>query len=223
MPATDGPYPVTPVRHSRWPTSNARPGRGGATVVFWLLLAMGLATFAPCVLLPQWRQYQALSVAEQMAQHRLDVLRSRIDKEQRLLDALRSDPAVVARFAQRDLGYRRPYEQVVKVSAATTTAAPSTTFGPWAGPIPARRDSRSLLPHGKGFPSSNGARRDSRTSLHMRPMQPPPVIAAVLSYLPDYNYDRVFCADDTRPMLMGLSVALLAVAFVLFRPRRVEP
>jgi hypothetical protein len=56
----------------------------------------------------------------------------------------------------------------------------------------------------------------------MRPVQPPPVIARALSYLPDYNYDRIFCEEDTRPFVMGLSVALISVAFGLFTRRRAE-
>ena len=77
--------------------------RGGTRAVFWLLVLMGLATFTPCVLLPQWRQYETLCMAEQSAQHRLEVLQGRIETERRTLEALRSDPAVVARSGGESL------------------------------------------------------------------------------------------------------------------------
>ena len=54
-------------------SSKQRPKQSGAAV-FWLLMLMGLATFAPCIILPQWRQYQALDMAAQIEQHHLDVL-----------------------------------------------------------------------------------------------------------------------------------------------------
>ncbi|MFQ5590968.1 MAG: septum formation initiator family protein [Phycisphaerae bacterium] len=163
------------------PAVAAAPASG--KLVFWLLALMGVSTFVPCVLLPQWRQYQALSVAEQTAQHRLDVLHGRIEQETRLLEALRSDPAVVARFARRDLGFHRANERVVRFSAPLVPAARADRFTP-------------------------------------SPVAPPPVLARLASYLPDYNYDAVFCEDDTRPIIMALSLGLIAAAYVLLGRRR---
>ena len=204
MAATDGPYPATPTRYPEGVVLPSCPGRAGATVVFWVLVLMGLSTFAPCVLVPQWRQYQALCLAEQTAEHRLDLLRSRVEKERRLLEALRSDPAVVARLAQRDLGFRRPYEQVIRVAVPANPAEPPTM------PV-SPRCSATL----GGSPGCSAA----SCGWHARPVQPPPMIARALSYLPNYNYDRIFCEDDTRPILMGLSVALIVAAFGLFNRR----
>ncbi len=198
MPAADGPVVEIPTRHPLGVGLRSCPPRGGATVVFWLLVLMGLATFTPCVLLPQWRQYQNLRSAEQTAQHRLDVLRTRVAQQERLLEALHSDPAVVARFAQRDLGFRRPLERVIPVSVPATAAAPPTI------PAPHRCSAASC-------------------GWHMQPVQPPPVIARALSYLPDYNYNRIFCDDDTRPILMGSSVAIIALAFALYSRRLSGP
>jgi len=101
-----------------FPTGNRQsaignPPRGG--LVFWTLILMGLSTFAPCVILPEWRDYQASRVAEQREQHRLDQLRRTVERERRQLEAVQNDPAVVARIAQRDLGFRRVDSTAVAV------------------------------------------------------------------------------------------------------------
>ena len=207
MPATDGLLLATPMRHPTKATLPAHPGRGGSGVVFWLLVLMGLSTFAPCVLLPQWRQYQAVHMVEQVAQHRLDMLNSRVGKERRLLDALRSDPVVVARLAQRDLGFRRPYEQVIPVAVPAASTMPSTLgLKHRCTTAPCRQPGCSATPCG----------------WRSKPLPPPPMLARALSYLPDYDYDRIFCEADTRSIVMGLSLALITVAFGLFTRRRVE-
>ncbi len=182
------------------------PNRGGARVVYWLLVLMGLATFAPCVLLPQWRQYETLCMAEQLAEHRLEVLQGRIEAERRTLEALRSDPAVVARFAQRDLGFRRPFEQVIRVAASASPAATP------AIPVPHRCSVTQFEPDRYGV---------SPCGWRVQRPQPPALIARALSYLPNYDYDAIFCKDDTRPIVMGLSLSLIGVAFVLFSRHRV--
>ncbi len=89
------------------------PSRGG--LVFWMLMAMGLGTFTPCVLLPEWREYQAMHAAEQAEQHRLDRMREVVERERHLLEAMQSDPAVIARVAQRDLRFYRPGDTTVAV------------------------------------------------------------------------------------------------------------
>lgn len=88
----------------------------GASFVFWLLVLMALAVFAPCVLLPEWRQYQAIRLAEQAQEHRVEALRRAVGHERRVLDAMTSDPGVIARLAQRELQFRRPDERFVPVS-----------------------------------------------------------------------------------------------------------
>lgn len=89
----------------------------GNGLVFWILVLMAVGAFTPCVLLPEWRTYQALRTAEQAQQHRLDTLQSVVDRDRRLYEAMRSDPAVIARAAQRTLRFRRPGEVSVLLSA----------------------------------------------------------------------------------------------------------
>lgn len=154
--------------------------RGGA--VFWLLVVMGLGAFALCVLVPEWAQYKALEALEQAARHKLDRLERQVEDQQRLLEAMRSDPAVVARFAQRDLRFRRADERVVRVAA----------------PIPAEPREPTFFPE---------------------PVSPPRVVEWVTARLPDCDYEAVFCGEDTRTMLLGMSLGLIGLAVCLFGRR----
>ena len=174
------------------PTSPAPAAPCGGGVVFWLLVLMGLSTFAPCVILPEWRAYEALVIASQAEQHRVDALQRVVDREHRHLKALRSDQAVIDRLAQRELRFRRVGERAVRVSP------------------PEEDDIRASL---------IGASSAADTLFVPEPVSPPTVIARLGSFLPDYDYEAVFCDDETRPIIMCMSVALICVAFGLFRPR----
>ena len=157
---------------------------GGA--VYWLLVLMGLSTFAPCVILPEWRDYEQLRFAEQAQRHELSALEKRVEDKRRMLDAMRSDPAVIGRFAQRDLSFRRIGERVVHVSVpseASTHMATSAPFTP-------------------------------------EPVHPPAFLQPVLARLPNLDYDAVFCDDETRLIIMVMSVSLIGIAFGLFSGRR---
>lgn len=151
-------------------------GRG---FVFWMLTIMGVAVLAPCVLLPEWRTYEQILETEAAYQERTDALRADLEREQRLLEALRTDPGVVARLAQRDLGFRRTDERAVEVFALTDDGQPHTATTAAPDATPAWLD-RLLAP------------------------------------LPDLDYDRVFCDDESRPALIAMSVMVLATAFTLF-------
>ncbi len=106
---------------------------GGSPLVFWGLLALALAGFLPCVLLPVWREYQAVALAAQVEEQRVEVMRRHVDQQRRALDALREDPAVVARLAQRELAYVRPGQSEVPVpGVARVVAAPATPLTPGA-------------------------------------------------------------------------------------------
>ena len=124
----------------------------GGRLVFWMLILLGFCTLTPCVLLPEWRQYQALQQAQQVQQHRVDELQRKIAQEQRLLTALSSDPNVVGRLAQREYRYRRVGDQLIPVSPATPDAAEQAEFRPAPVPLPpilAR--AASYLPRGYDY------------------------------------------------------------------------
>ncbi len=95
-------------------------------VMFWVLLGLAAAAFAPCCLVPVWRDYQAIRMAEQLEEGEVERLSTHVDRQRRHLDALRTDPAVVARTAQRDLGFRRPDESFVLVQSGAQPAPAAT-------------------------------------------------------------------------------------------------
>ena len=107
------------------------------TPVAWLLMFMGLATFAPAVILPEWRSYESLKISEQVERHRLDTLQRVVNRQRRALSALQSDPAVLVRLAKRDLGYREPGTDAVAVAAGSVPPPSRDPFIPAPVPPPA--------------------------------------------------------------------------------------
>ncbi len=102
--------------------------RSGPTPVAWLLMFMGVATFAPAVILPEWRSYELLKASEQVELHRLQTLQLVVNQQRRALRALQSDPAVLVRLAKRDLGYREPGTDEVVVAAGHQYSPSRETF-----------------------------------------------------------------------------------------------
>lgn len=165
--------------------AESSPKVNGAAV-FWFLILLGVSTFAPCILLPEWRAYQAAKIAEQREQHRLDTLRSVVARERRQLDAIHNDPTVVARLAQRDLGFHRPGEKVVTVPVENPDRFASI----------ADLEDEGFVP---------------------QPVPPPVWFSRASWWLPDFDYDAVFCDPTTRPIVMLMSVSIIVVAVVLFQ------
>ena len=172
--------------------SRAHVPPSGGGVTFWLLALLGLSTFTPCVILPEWRAYRVLEIAHQAEQHRVNALQRVVDREHRLLEALQSDQAVIDRLAQRDLNFRRAGEQVIRVSLPVEDARGASRFV------------TSDIPEAPFVPE---------------PAPTPRIVARLRSFLPNYDYEHVFCDGETRPIIMCMSVALICVAFGLFRPR----
>lgn len=80
----------------------------------------------------------------------------------------------------------------------------------------AQRDLRLRRPDERQVPVGLAAfTPDLRTDLS----EPTPEPLAVGPVWPDLRYDRYFCDPQTRPIIMGMSVGLAAVAFLLFGRR----
>lgn len=139
---------------------------------------MALAAFSPCVLLPEWRAYQALRRSEQVEAHRVDTLRQVVDRERRLLEALQTDAAVVERLARRGLGFEAMGSRSVRVPVTTGDVPPEPAFSP-------------------------------------APVSLPAPLAAAAQYLPNLDYDGVFCEDQSRVVIMVMSCALMLVGVCL--------
>lgn len=107
-----------------------------APILFWALLLLGTSGLAPAILLPQWRAYQGMCVAEQREQHRHQRMADAVAQERRLLDGLRTDPALVERVAQRDLSVQPAGGDIVPVAAvAEVVEGADEGFVP--SPVPA--------------------------------------------------------------------------------------
>ena len=69
-------------------------------------------------------------------------------------------------------------------------------------------------------PRMNDARIARRNvSQSLEPVQPPVPVARLLAYLPNLNYDRLFCKSPMREIILTMSVLLFVSAFVIFRPK----
>lgn len=92
------------------------PPSDGGSIMFWVLVGIAAAVFAPCVLLPAWRDYQALQYAEQVEQAGVEQARAELEQQKRNLAALQNDPSAIIRVARRELRYRDPEEIAIPVS-----------------------------------------------------------------------------------------------------------
>ncbi|MHC4091371.1 MAG: hypothetical protein ACYSVY_14045 [Planctomycetota bacterium] len=118
--------------------------RGSA--MFWVLIALAAAGFAPCVLLPIWRDYQAMALAAQAQERLVASLRADVERQRRALAAIRTDRAVGTRLAQRELAYRRAGQVEVRVPgvAVVRAACQSQPLAPVEPPDPISRLSTHL-------------------------------------------------------------------------------
>lgn len=88
-----------------------------SALMFWLLALLATAVFVPCVLAPVWSDYKAMALAERLEARETIRLQAEIERLGLHLQALQNDPAVIARVAQRDLGYSRAGLSVVPLDS----------------------------------------------------------------------------------------------------------
>lgn len=168
----------------------------GQGFVFWLLVALGLIGITPCVLLPEWRQYEQLALAEQAEAHRLAELHAVVDHAEAEFDALRDDPAVLARLARRELGFSDTRESVVYVAARGAVESPN-------------RRHEAAMKRSELHPALD-------QTFSAVTVRAPALVEAAVGMLPTMSYDAVFCDDRTRTIVLLLSFGLISLAFGLF-------
>ncbi len=119
------------------------------------------------------------------------------------MDALRTDPAVVARLAVRELGYERPELEIVDLDPPGMTIesvqSPPSRHAHWPAP-----------PH-----AAPGSRIDDASA----PPQPEPfagVVTRLHRWLPDWPWRQLFCESPTRYVLLAMGIGLIVTAFVLY-------
>jgi len=81
-------------------------------MMFWLLTAIGVAAAAPCFFVPPSEALLTLRRLETEEQQRLRDLEQLVQRQARWHEALRSEPQVIYRLAQRELSYRIDGEMV---------------------------------------------------------------------------------------------------------------
>jgi hypothetical protein len=126
-----------------------RGGDGGASLVFWLLIALALAVFTPCMILPAWREYQAAELIERTRLGEVAAARAQLASLQRQLHGVREDPMVLARLARRELRAHAPDEagwRVAPVVPPVTGAGDPQTGFAWASLTPTSAVTSALEP-----------------------------------------------------------------------------
>ncbi len=83
------------------------------TLLFWSLVSVAVVLFAACALLPEWRETQEYAAQRDVMQVRVDEVRGRVERQERTLDALRTDPLVIQRVAERELRFAHPGEELL--------------------------------------------------------------------------------------------------------------
>lgn len=166
------------------PRGTQREFHAGSSAVAWTLLMLGVACFAPCVLIPEWRAYQAADMAEQWEEHRLDSLQKLVERDRRRLAAIRTDPGVIVRMALRELSFHNPRQRHIRVAVSAPDTLAANITGRWNDGSPFVVQAAEL----------------------------PTPIARIASWLPALDYDRVFCDNGARLVIMAMSVALMGVA-----------
>jgi len=102
------------------------PASRSADVMYWLMLLLGGAVLAPCLILPAWLEYRAsldlktLRLRE-VARHQAEIVQLRQQREH-----LETDDAYVLRLARKDLNVDTPGVERIHVD---TTDAPEDDPG----------------------------------------------------------------------------------------------
>jgi len=198
-------------------SGDAVSGDGGASLVFWMLIALALTVMAPCMILPAWREYQAAELRERTRAAEAAAYTRHADRLEQRLDAIHNDPVVIERLARRELRCTLPGEVRLAVSNPNAADWAADTFTP--ATYSAAGADGADGPADTSYAELFRERTPVIPSAEFQPVQPPVGIARLTHYLPRLNYDALFCSAPTRGTLLGMSLTLVAAAFIIFWPR----
>ena len=108
----------------------AAPAEFQHILMFWLLTAMALALFVPCAILPVAEDWQRWWAHRGVLQSQVDAMEQRIEHQDKIITALRTDPGVNERLMARELGYVAPDEEIVRYADVPPVGLPR-----WAEPM----------------------------------------------------------------------------------------
>lgn len=161
-------------------------------IMFWLLVSMALAVFAPCVLLPVWIETESVLEYERGMEARLSELREQYRVNEIHIQALENDPLVSERLVRRELNVLPDPERMVQLPPEHLASI------------------RVRLPQDVLAPASPAE------------IAPPEWMSAVRSWLPSWPWRRLFATSPNRTVFLLMSGGLLVSAFLLYAPRRVR-
>lgn len=171
------------------------------TVLFWLMVLLGAAALAPCLLLPAWLERQAQIECLHAREAYVETLRQRLQTAHKQIEHLNDDPAYILRLAQQDFGGALKVPDVETIPIEPGTAPDATAPQP---PMPDKppADEDQVLPDLTVFVEQTMYR---------------------------YPYAWMFLDDQTRPVLMILGGVLLLNGVILLglangrRPAKPRP
>jgi hypothetical protein len=124
------------------PNPDPAGSSASSSLLFWALIVLAATAFVPCVLLPPWRDYQALDLAVQVEERVTEAARTGVRRLRHSARAIRTDPAVAARLARRELSYDHLGQTEVPVpgvSPANPNTADPIALQPVQPPLPIAR------------------------------------------------------------------------------------
>lgn len=161
-------------------------------IMFWLLVSMALAVFAPCVLLPVWIETESVLANERDMETRLSALREQYRLNEIHIQALENDPLVSERLIRRELNVLPDPERMVQLPPEQLASV------------------RVRLPEDVMSPAPPAE------------ITPPEWMSAIRGWLPSWPWRRLFATDPNRTVLLLMAGGLLVSAFLLYAPRRVR-
>ena len=105
------------------------------SLMFWVLATMGVAAAVPCILGPPIETYRALLAIEQHEESVTQRMEERITRQISFKEALRTDPQVNVRLAQRQLAYRPLGRLAYLASSSLDYPAPAAAEVTRADPV----------------------------------------------------------------------------------------
>jgi len=170
------------------PTNSEASGAAVHPIMFWVLTSMGIAVFAPCVLVPIWEDGCRIREHERSAAAQVAGLEARRARNEARLRALLADPLVNERIVRRELNYRPAGERVVHWPAAEPAAA-RLNLSPAVAVIEDQPDNPA-----------------------------PGWLATLSRWLPAGPWGGLFAHAANRILLLAMAGGLVVSAFVLYGP-----
>ncbi len=158
------------------------------TALFWLMLLLGTAALAPCLVLPAWLERQAQLECLRARAAYLEALQQRLQVVRKQIEHVNDDPAYVLRLAEQDFG------NAIKVPEVETIWIDN-------GPAPGE--------------TSAPQQRSPTVSAGAAPELWPELGVFVERAMQRYPQAHLFVDERTRPWLMGTGGMLILAGIVL--------